>query len=156
MWGKSRDPDPIVCDIFKEEVIGENLKESLLIIMNKMKDETIVPECIRTANITMLHKKKSKVDLNNWRGIFVTSVIRTILMKMVHERSYEKVSLSMTDCQIGARKNKSVRNHIFILNSIISDVTSSKKKLPIDMNVMDFRQMFDAEEVSVCLMTYWH
>ena len=78
MWGKSRDPDSIVCDIFKEEIIGENLKQSLLIIMNKMKDETIVPECIRTANITMLHKKKSKVDLNNWRGIFVTSVIRTI------------------------------------------------------------------------------
>ena len=57
----------------------------------------------------------------------------------------------MTDCQIGARKNKGVRNHIFILNSIISDVTSSKKKLPIDLNVMDFRQMFDSEKLSTCL-----
>ena len=61
----------------------------------------------------------------------------------------------MTDSHIGARKNKSVRNHIFILNSIISDVLSSKKKLPVDLNVMDFRQMFDAEEVSVCLNAFY-
>ena len=45
----------------------------------------------------------------------------------------------MTDSQIGARKNKSVRNHIFILNSIFSDVLSSGGKTPIDLNIMDFR-----------------
>ena len=28
---------------------------------------------------------------------------------------------------------------------------SSVKKEPIDLNVMDFKQMFDAEELSVCL-----
>ena len=149
--GKSRDPDNIVCEIFKEDVIGYDLKMSVLIIMNKIKREGTVPECMRTANITMLHKKKSKVDLNNWRGIFVTSVLRTILMKMIHERTYKKVSSSMTDSQIGAKKNKSVRNHLFVLNSIISDVLSSKKKQPIDLSILDFRQMFDAEELSICL-----
>ena len=87
-------------------------------MMNKMKDHLKVPESIRTATITMLHKKKCKLDLKNWRGIFVTSVIRTILMKMLQERSYEKVAYSMTDSQIGARRKKSVRNHVFILNSI--------------------------------------
>ena len=53
----------------------------------------------------------------------------------------------MTDAQIGARKHKSVRNHLFVLNSIICDVMSSKKKESIDLNVMDFKQMFDAEEI---------
>ena len=149
--GKSRDPDNIICEIFKEDVIGYDLNMSVLIIMNKIKKEGIVPECMRTANITMLHKKKSKVDLNNWRGIFVTNVLRTILMKMIHERTYEKVSLSMTDSQIGAKKNKSVRNHLFVLNSIISDVLSTKKKQPIDLSILDFRQMFDAEDLSICL-----
>ena len=57
----------------------------------------------------------------------------------------------MTDSQIGARKKKSVRNHLFILNSIISEVMGSVKKEPIDINVMDFKQMFDAEQLSVCL-----
>ena len=57
----------------------------------------------------------------------------------------------MTDAQIGARRNKSVRNHLFVLNCIISDVMSSNKKQPIDLSIMDFKQMFDAEELPVVL-----
>ena len=79
------------------------------------------------------------------------SVLRNILMKLIYNRTYEKVDLSMSDSQIGARKNRSVRNHLFILNAIISDVMGSVKKEPIDLNVLDFKQMFDAEELSVCL-----
>ena len=53
------------------------------------------------------------------------------------------------------RKNKSVRNHLFILNSIISDVKSSKTKKPIDLSIMDFRQMFDAEQLQTVLNAYY-
>ena len=116
-----------------------------------MKEQCIIPEILRTANITSLHKKNSKLDLNNYRGIFVSSVIRTILMKIIHNRTYEEVTSSMTDSQIGACKKKSVRNHIFVLNSILSDVLSSVKKTPIDIQIMDFKQMFDSEEVFVSL-----
>ena len=91
------------------------------------------------------------MELRNWRGIFVCSVLRNILMKLIYNRTYEKVDLSMSDSQIGARKNRSVLNHLFILNAIISDVMGSVKKEPIDLNVLDFKQMFDAEELSVCL-----
>ena len=149
--GNSRDPEHLITDIFKEDAMGDNLKLSVLIIMNKMKDETSIPDCVRTANKTMLHKKKDKLDLKNWRGIFVTSVLRTILMKLIHERAYEKVAPNMTDSQIGAVRKKSVRNHIFILNSIISDVLSSNKKAPIDLTIMDVSQIFDSEDVSICL-----
>ena len=149
--GKSRDPEYLVREIFKEGVIGDDLKLSILLMMNKMKEQIAVPDSLKSANITMLHKKQCKLDLKNWRGIFVTSVLRTILMKLLHERSYKTVSESMTDSQIGAQKHKSVRNHIFVLNAIISDVLSSKKKASIDLNIMDYSQMFDAEEVPICL-----
>ena len=82
--------------------------------MNKMKEQTSIPECLKTANITMLHKKQSKLDLSNWRGIFVTSVIRTILMKLLHNRTYEIVSQSMTDSQIGAQKQERVLETTFL------------------------------------------
>ena len=59
-------------------------------------------------------------------------MIRTIFMKILHGRSYDKVASSMTNSQIGAKKNKSVRDHVFVLNSIISDMLSSVKKTPID------------------------
>ena len=107
-------------------------------MFNYIKDELVIPEDLRMAHITILHKKKCKLDLNNWRGIFVCSVLRTILMKLVYERTYERVDQSMTQSQIGTRKKKSVRNHLFILNSIIHDVMSSVKKQPIDLNIMDY------------------
>ena len=69
-------------------------------------------------------------------------------MQLVHERTYEKVSDTMTDSQIGAKINKSVRNHLFVLNSIISDVMSSKKEEPIDLSIMNFKQMFGAKELT--------
>ena len=72
-------------------------------------------------------------------------------MKRLHARTNDIVSQSMTVSQIGAVKNKSLRNHIFVVNSIMSDVLSSKKKSPIDLNIMDFKQMFDSEEVPICL-----
>ena len=42
---------------------------------------------------------------------------------------------------------QSVRNYLFVLNLILSDVMATKKKESIDKNVLDFKQMFDAEEV---------
>ena len=89
--GKSRDPQSLVSELFKDGVIGTDLKNSLLMMFNKVKDEIYLPECFRTAQITMIHKKKCNLDLNNWRGIFVTSVLRTILMKILHERINHQV-----------------------------------------------------------------
>ena len=73
-----------------------------------MKSQVSIPETLRTADITSLHKKGSKLDLDNWRGIFVSNVLRTILRKLIHERTYETVASSMTDSQIGARKKRKV------------------------------------------------
>ena len=134
--GKSRDPNNWIPDIFKDGVIGSDLKLSLLMMFNRMKDNICIPECLRTANITMLYKNKSNVELKNWRGIFVTSVLRTIFMKILHERIYETVATSMTFSQIGAQE-KSVRNHLFVVNSVISDVLSTVKKSPIDLSIID-------------------
>ena len=113
--GKSKDANGYICEMFREGTIGTDLKHSVLLMMNRMKKMMKIPQCLRSANITVLHKKKSKLDLNNYRGIFVSSVLRTILMKLIYERTYEKVNISMTDAQIGAQKHKSVRNHFFIL-----------------------------------------
>ena len=146
--GKCKDPDNYIFELFKDGVIGNDLRKSILIMMNIMKNKMKIPECLRKASITILHKNKDKLDLTNWRGIFVTSVLRAILMKLIYNRTYHIIDQNMSDAQIGARKKKSVRNHLFVLNAILSDVMTSKSKVPVDINVMDFKQMFDAEELS--------
>ena len=57
----------------------------------------------------------------------------------------------MSDSNIGARKNKNIRNHIFIVNSIIHDVLSKKSNEPVDIMVLDYKQMFDSECLFECL-----
>ena len=67
-------------------------------------------------------------------------------MKLIHERTY---------CQIRERKKKSVKNYLFLPNSILSDVLSSKNKELVDLNIMDLKQMFDAEDLPVILNTFF-
>ena len=49
--GKCRDPEGLIREIFKEDVIGDNLKESLLTLYNKVKETGIIPSFMRIANI---------------------------------------------------------------------------------------------------------
>jgi hypothetical protein len=57
----------------------------------------------------------------------------------------------MSDSNIGSRKKKNIRNHIYVVNSIIQDVLSKKANEPIDIMVLDYKQMFDSECLFECL-----
>ena len=45
--GKSKDQDEYISELFKEGVVGIDLKVSLLKMMNRMKTKIVVPECPR-------------------------------------------------------------------------------------------------------------
>ena len=119
---------------------------------NKIKDTCKIPVFMRLANISAIYKGKGEfTDLNSDRGIFLVSLFRTILMKMIYKDKYDVIEESMSDSNIGARKKKNIRNHIFIVNSIIYDVLSKKSNEPVDIMVLDYKQMFDSECLFECL-----
>ena len=53
----------------------------------------------------------------------------------------------MSDSNVGGRKHKSCINHIFVLNGIIHDVLSSKKNIPVTIQIYDYKQMFDSMDL---------
>ena len=142
--GKARDYNGFANEIFKEDVIGKNLKESLLIMFNKLKNEKYIPNFLKFANITTVPKKGSSLELTNERGIFRVSVLRNILMNLIYDSKYFKIDKNISDCQMGGRKNKGCKNNLFILNGIIHDVLRSKKNKPIVIQYYDYKQMFDS------------
>ena len=149
---KSRDPSGLINELFKPGVIGEDLEQSLLLLYNRIKDKTEFPKLMELADIISIYKGKGeKVDLANDRGIFIVSTLRSILMKLLYNDTYDFLELNMSDSNIGARKGKSVRNHLFILNGIIHDVLSNKNAKPIDILVSDFRQCFDSLWLEECM-----
>ena len=78
--------------------------------------------------------------MDNDRGIFLVTIFRAILMKLIYLDKYEQIDDSMSDSQVGGRKGKNVRNHIWIINGIIQDILSKKTKIPIDLEIFDYRK----------------
>ena len=141
---KSRDFEGYLNELFKKDVIGDNLKKSLLIMFNKLKKNKLIPKFMNFCNITTVPKKGSKVLLTNERGIFRCPVARAVLMRLIYNTKYDVIDKNMSDCQMGARKAKSCKNNIWILNGIIHEVMKSKKMKPITLFITDYRQMFDS------------
>ena len=58
---------------------GDDLKSALLVIMNKIKDQLTYPQALEACNISSLHKKGIRNGFGNSRGIFIVTMLRTIL-----------------------------------------------------------------------------
>ena len=52
--GKSRDPDGLANEIVLLENAGEDLKLAILKLVNRIKDEQIYPDCMRSCNISSI------------------------------------------------------------------------------------------------------
>ena len=116
---KSRDPRDLINELFKPENIGSDMECSLLLML--VKKTFTFPEIMHFANIMSIYKGRGKMNsLENDRGIFIINIFRSILLKLIYKEEYETIDSNMSDSNIGARKRKNIRNHIFILNGIIN------------------------------------
>ena len=113
---KARDAHGHTYEIFKYG--GKDLKRSLLKFCNEVKSRQVYPEVLHPSNITSLYKNRGeKADLNNDRGIFNVVKIRSILDKLVYNEKYETIDKNMSSSNIGGRKNRNIRDHLFVINA---------------------------------------
>ena len=104
----------------------------------------MLPEFVQWANITSLYKGKGdRLDLENVRGIFLVTLFRCMLMKLIYNDKYDILDQNMSDSNVGARRGKNIRNHIFVINGIIMDILCSMSE-SIDVQISDYKQCFDS------------
>ena len=138
----------LVNELFMWNNIGDDLKESILILMNKIKTNYKEPNFTSLANITSFWKRKgSKDDIENERGVFILNVIRMIKDKLIHN-DIKKV-LVMSDSQVGAREEYSIRNHLFIIYSCLNSAAQHESP-PIDIHMYDLTKCFDGLWLEEC------
>ena len=151
---KSRDPYGLANDIFRPEVAGDDLKEAILKLMNKIKKEQIYPRCLELCNISSIWKRKgNRNDFNNYRGIFRVTILRSILDRLIYNDEIEKIDSSLTDSNVGARKHRNIRDNIFVMNAIKNSLTKQNKEA-YDFQIYDIEKCFDKlwlQEVINCL-----
>ena len=78
-------------------------------LANIMKDQLVTPDIMKPANITSIYQNKGeRSDLNNERRLFGLKTVRTIVEKLIYHDEYETIDESMSDCNIGSRKERNI------------------------------------------------
>ena len=132
-------------------MIGQDLMIGLLDFVNGIKTSLFIPEMSKLANISTIYKNRgSRQDLKNDRGIFGLSVLRNIIDKLIYEDKYPDIEESMSDSNIGARRDKNIRNHLFVIYGIINSVLNGLDGC-IDIQIYDLVQAFDALWLDDCM-----
>ena len=141
---KCMDPVGMINETFKEGSIGKDLKEALLLLFNGIKENQFIPPLMTMANITTIYKNKgSRLDLDNDRGIFIITVMKKILDKLIYVDKYDDIDKNMSESNIGARKKRNIRDHLLIIHGIINSVVKGNEDC-IDIQIYDLEKAFDA------------
>ena len=140
---KSRDPLGFANELFKPDIAGADLKQALLKMCNNIKNQQVFPESLSQCNITSLYKNKgSKKDFGNYRGIFRVTVIRSILDKLIYNDEYDNIDEHLTDSNVGVRRNRNIRDNIFVMNAVLHNVRKRNLK-DTDIQIYDAEKCFD-------------
>ena len=95
---KTRDPLGMINELFKPGVVGKDLVYALTALLNEVKFLNFVPQFMRLANITSIWKKKaSKSLLQNDRGIFVLTIVRMIMDRLLYNDFYSEKNLTLNE-----------------------------------------------------------
>ena len=98
-------------------------------------------------------QKKSRNEFDSYRGIFRLTVFRSILDRLIYNDEYKNIDSNLTDANVGARKNRNIRDNIFVMNAIFNEVSKENGE-DLDCQVCDVETCFDAlwlQEVINCL-----
>ena len=148
---KSRDPNAFANEIFDPSVAGKDLIEAILALMNRIKQDQVYPKCMQLCTISSLYKQKGPVnDFNSYRGIFRVQALRNILERLIYNDEYELIDSNLTDCNVGARKGRNIRDNIFVLNAIMNDSVNGTKEA-IDIGIYDAEKCFDSLWLEECI-----
>ena len=138
---KAKDPHGHINELYKN--IGTDGKISLLLMMNQIKREIVVPSKLDLSDVTTLYKGKgTKQDVVNWRGIFQLPIVRNILDKLVYEEEYDKVAKEMGSFQVGSQRGRNIRDHTLVLHAVANE--ARMKNIDIDITLYDIGQAFDS------------
>ena len=149
---KTADPNGMINELFKEGCIGSDLEQALLILFNSVKTHMHIPQYILKQNISTIYKNKgSRMEMKNDRGIFILTSLKRILDKLIYIDKQADIDFHMSDSNIGARKGKQVKDHLFIVHGIIHSIIIEKKEC-IDIQIYDLEQAFDSLWLEDCMI----
>ena len=69
--------------------------------------------------------------------------------KLIYNDIYDIIDKQMSPFQVGSRKQRNIRNNLFIVYSVINSVLQNESP-PMDLQVYDVKKAFDSLNVEEC------
>lgn len=153
--GKASGEDGIPIECLK--IMGSEDIERLVISLNKIWVEGLLPKGWEKARIIPLFKDGEKSKAGNYRGISLLNSGYKILTNLLANRLNEWVEKEkkLKESQGGFRKKRGTRDLIFVLNSLINKRIPTKKgKLYVAF--IDFQKAYDTINRELLLKKIWN
>ena len=132
---------------------GSGFRNAFLQLVNQIKNsKENSPQQLNNVLITAIHKKGSKKDLVNKRGIFLTSALAKVIEKLIKTR-ISPMRKKVNPLQAGSTKNRSSADNTFLLRGVFNHAKYVNK--PIYLLTYDFAQCFDSLWLEDCLLSLW-
>ena len=139
--GKAEGEDEIPNEFIKKG--GLAMADSLQIMYNRVIKTKFIPHTWKNSYTKLLHKGGDSRELDNYRGIAVTSNVGKLFTKIIANRLEgdieERGLLGKT--QYGFRKGKRATDAIFMLTQVIEQKKKRGKKLGLAF--LDIRKAYD-------------
>ena len=146
--GKSADPTGLVREVFIRG--GSGLVHSITAMFNAFKKNFDVPSQWDDILITTMFKKKgSWKKLDNYRGIFIVTILQLIYEKVLKDRISGVLQKNMSRFQNVGVEGKSVTDNLFILKGIIEHSKYLGKGVFITF--YDIEKCFDSLWLQDCI-----
>ena len=126
--GKSSGEDSLGPEIFIET--KTIMSPILCRLFNHMFENSIYPDCWTRGIIVPVPKKGNLNEVNNYRGITLTSVFSKIFSLILDNRlrKWAEDNGKLSDSQFGFRAKRSTVDCIFVLTSIINKILFCDKR----------------------------
>ena len=122
-----------------------NISKYLKKLFNKIYDTSQYPVNWATSIIVPIHKKGSKLLMDNYRGISLLSVTSKLFTAIINKRLYAWMENNMKICdeQAGFRRQFSTIDHIYTLYSMVNNSLFGQKRGKLYVAFIDYKKAFD-------------
>ena len=142
--GVSRDPLGLANELFHPNVAGNDLLLAITKLVNRIKRDQVFPKSFQSCNISSIWKSKGpKNSFDSYRGVFRVSVFRNILDRLIYNDEYHNLDSKLTHCNVGSRKGRNIRDHIFVLNAVLNSILEGDED-SLDFQAYDVKETFDS------------
>ena len=117
------------------------LEKAILYLFNNVMHVQTFPESWNEGLIVPIHKKGDKLNVDNYRGIIISSCIGKIFLKVIASRIDSYMNLWCIN-QCGFKKDHRTEDNLFILNTIHEKYVA-RGKGSIYLAFIDFSKFFD-------------